>query len=151
MRFFESVFDAMASLFVSHSSKDQEAAARVRDRLRAEGVHALFVDFDPDQGIPAGRNWEQELYSQVRKADAVVFLSSPASVASQWCFAEVALGRLLNRKVFPVVVEPGPRHPLLGEIQEVNLARDGDGAFEQLWNGLRLAGLDPRERLSRAS
>jgi tetratricopeptide (TPR) repeat protein len=145
MRIFEAVFDPMASLFISHSSKDQEAAARVRDRLRAEGFHALFVDFDPDQGIPAGRNWEQELYTQVRKADAVVFLSSPASMASQWCFAEVALGRLLNKQVFPVVIESGPRHPLLGEIQEVNLARDGDGAFERLWNGLRLAGLDPRD------
>jgi hypothetical protein len=75
----------MATLFVSHSSTDQAATERVGERLRAEGVAALFIDFDPEQGIPAGRNWERELYAQVRKVDAMVFLSSPASVGSQWC------------------------------------------------------------------
>jgi hypothetical protein len=99
----------MAALFVSYSRADQAVAGLVSERLRAEGVAALFVDFDPDQGIPAGRNWERELYAQVRKADALVFLSSPASVASQWCFAEVALARLLGKPVFPIVIGPGPR------------------------------------------
>jgi WD40 repeat protein len=133
----------MTALFVSHSVNDQAATERVRDRLRAEGIQALFVDFDPDQGIPAGRNWERELYAQIRKADGVVFLASPASVRSQWCFAEVALARLLDKPVFPMIIEAGPRHPLLRDTQEVNLVRDGDGAFGQLWAGLRRAGLDP--------
>jgi hypothetical protein len=133
----------MAALFVSHSSADQAATERVSERMRAEGVGALFVDFDPELGIPAGRNWERELYAQVRKADAVVFLSSPASIASLWCFAEVALARLLGKPVFPIIVEAGPRHPLLGDTQHIDLARDGDASFERLWAGLRDAGLDP--------
>jgi TIR domain/AAA ATPase domain len=133
----------MAALFVSHSSTDQAATERVRQRLRAEGVAALFVDFDPEQGIPAGRNWERELYAQVRKVDAMVFLSSPASVASQWCFAEVALARLLGKPVFPILLEAGPRHPLLGDTQHIDLTRDGEAGFARLWAGLREAGLDP--------
>jgi WD40 repeat protein len=133
----------MSGLFVSHSSSDQAATTRVSERLRAEGIEALFVDFDPEQGIPAGRNWELELYAQVRKADALVFLSSPASVASQWCFAEVALVRLLGKPVFPIVIEAGPRHPLLGDTQHIDLAREGDSGFQRLWSGLRQAGLDP--------
>jgi hypothetical protein len=134
----------MVALFVSHSSADQLSAERVSERLRAEGLAALFVDFDPDQGIPAGRSWERELYAQVRKADALVFLSSPASVASKWCFAEVALARLLKKPVFPIIIEEGPRHPLLGDTQDINLVHEGDRGYQRLWAGLRLAGLDPR-------
>jgi WD40 repeat protein/energy-coupling factor transporter ATP-binding protein EcfA2 len=133
----------MAALFVSHSSSDQAATSRVCDRLRAEGVAALFVDFDPGQGIPAGRNWEKELYAQIRKADAMLFLSSPASVASRWCFAEIALARLLGKPVFPIVIEAGPHHPLLGDTQHIDLVTEGDGGFQRLWTSLRRAGLDP--------
>lgn len=104
----------MAALFVSHSSTDQVATERVSQRLRAEGVGALFVDFDPEHGIPGGRNWERELYAQIRQADAVVFLSSPASVASQWCFAEVALARLLAKPVFPYPCASRTTPPVAG-------------------------------------
>jgi WD40 repeat protein len=132
------------ALFISHSSQDQAATERVCDRLRAQGLRALFVDFDPEQGIPAGRNWERELYSQVRRADAVLFLSSPAAVRSRWCFAEVALARLLGKPVFPIVIVPGPRHPLLTDVQEIDLTHRGDAALDaQLMEGLRHVGLDP--------
>jgi hypothetical protein len=66
----------MASLFVSHSSHDRDAAQRVVKRLRAEGFAALFLDFDPADGIPAGRNWRGELFAQLRKAEGVIFLAS---------------------------------------------------------------------------
>lgn len=46
----------MASLFVSHSSHDRDEAERVAQRLRVEGFAALFLDFDPADGIPAGRD-----------------------------------------------------------------------------------------------
>jgi hypothetical protein len=73
----------MASLFVSHSSHDRGEAERVAQRLQAEGFAALFLDFDPAHGIPAGRDWKRELFAQLRKSDAVIFLASAASVASQ--------------------------------------------------------------------
>ena len=97
----------MASVFVSHSSRDRAATEGVVARLRAAGFAALFVDFDPEQGMPAGRNWERELYAQLRKTDAVIFLASEASVTSQWCFAELSLARSLGRPVFPVRLQPG--------------------------------------------
>ena len=89
----------MASLFVSHSSHDRDAAERIAERLRVEGFAALFLDFDPADGIPAGRDWERELFAQLRKTDGVVFLASAASVSSQWCFAELSHARSLGRPV----------------------------------------------------
>jgi hypothetical protein len=73
----------MASVFVSHSSRDRVVTERVVERLRAAGFAALFVDFDPEQVIPAGRSWERELYAQLRRIDAVILLASEASVASR--------------------------------------------------------------------
>jgi hypothetical protein len=46
---------SMTSVFVSPSSRHQVVTERVVARLRAAGLAALFVDFDPEQGIPAGR------------------------------------------------------------------------------------------------
>jgi energy-coupling factor transporter ATP-binding protein EcfA2 len=139
----------MASIFVSHSSRDRAATEQVVARLRGAGFAALFVDFDPAQGISAGRNWERELYGQLRKTDAVVFLASEASVASRWCFAELSLARSLGRPVFPVRVQPGVAMPLLGDVQWVELTDAAPANVEvglaRLLAGLHSAGLDPAD------
>ena len=134
----------MAALFVSHSSSDLAATKRVVERLAAEGFAALFLDFDPVHGLPAGRAWESELYAQLRKADGVVFLGSAASVASQWCFAEISLARSLGKPVFPLRLEAGVRLGLLDDVQWIDLS-EGETAFARLWAGLRRAGLDPAD------
>src|SRR3954467_6863264 len=132
----------MASVFVSHSSRDRVVTERVVARLRVAGFAALFVDFDPEQGIPAGRSWERELYAQLRSTDAVIFLASEASVASRWCFAELCLARSLRRPVFPVRLQPGVALPLLADVQWTDLT-DGEAGLERLRAGLHSAGLDP--------
>jgi WD40 repeat protein len=134
----------MASLFISHSSSDLAGTRRVVERLAAEGFAALFLDFDPVNGIPAGRAWQSELYVQLRKADGVVFLASAASVASQWCFAEMSLARSLGKPVFPLRLEPGVRLGVLDDVQWIDLV-EGENAFARLWAGLRRAGLDPSD------
>jgi hypothetical protein len=58
----------VTSLFISFGSHDRGKAIQVRDRLRAEGYEALFLAFDPADGIPVGRRWERELYVQLRKS-----------------------------------------------------------------------------------
>src|SRR3954469_5123324 len=134
----------MASVFVSHSSRDRAVTERVVARLRAAGFAALFVDFDAEQGIPTGRNWERELYAQLRRTDAVVFLASETSVASQWCFAELSLARSLGRPVFPVRLQPGVALPLLADVQWTDLG-DTEAGLARLLAGLRSAGLDPAD------
>src|SRR3954447_11615537 len=135
---------SMASVFVSHSSRDRAVTERVVARLRTAGFAALFVDFDPEQGIPAGRSWERELYAQLRKTDAVVFLASEASVASSWCLLEVGLARSLGRPVFPLRLQPGVALPLLADVQWTDLS-DAAPGLDRLLAGLHLAGLDPAD------
>jgi energy-coupling factor transporter ATP-binding protein EcfA2 len=134
----------MAAVFVSHSSQDQAVTEWAVARLQAAGFAALFVDFDPEQGIPAGREWERELYAQLRKTDAVVFLASEASVASSWCLLEVGLARSLGRPVFPLRLQPGVVLPLLADVQWIDLT-DAEPGMARLLTGLRSAGLDPAD------
>ena len=66
----------MSAIFICHSSADSEIASRVRDVLEKEGHRSVFLDFDPARGIPAGRDWEKELYAQLRACRACVVLAA---------------------------------------------------------------------------
>ncbi|MGW6933533.1 nSTAND1 domain-containing NTPase [Lentzea sp. NPDC054927] len=132
----------MTALFLSHASRDQDAARLVRRWLGDAGYQAVFLDFDPTAGIPLGRKWEVELYGQLRQADGVVFLASTTSVESKWCFAELSLARSMGRPVFPLRLEPGAELSLLQDVQWIDL-EDGTGALDRLLDGLRRAGLRP--------
>ena len=135
----------MTSVFVSHSTQDAQVTTEFVRRLRAEGFTALFVDSDPDVGILAGQAWERELYARMRKANGVVFLASPASLASQWCAIEVGIARAIGKPIFPVLVAGTQRHPLLEDVQWVDAASEGEQAYDRLFTGLRRAGLDPAD------
>ena len=94
----------MSQIFISHSSLDNAVATEVAGWLRAEGHEEIFLDIDPDKGIPAGVDWEQELYSKLRRARAVVALLSANWVASKWCFHEVATARAQGKPIFPIQI-----------------------------------------------
>ena len=134
----------MVALFISHSSRDEREAARLCEWLAASGLAGLFLSSDPVRGIPGGRSWERELYSQLRKSDAVVFLASRSSVASRWCFAELCLARSMGKRIFPLRLEREVTLNLLADTQWIG-AGDGGSATADLLGALRSAGLDPRD------
>ncbi|WP_394699363.1 toll/interleukin-1 receptor domain-containing protein [uncultured Desulfobacter sp.] len=59
---------------MSHSSKDNLVAETIVERLQQQGYRSVFLDFDPESGIPAGRSWEHELYRQLRACQSVIYL-----------------------------------------------------------------------------
>src|SRR5215213_9853400 len=134
----------MTALFISYSSVDRRAAERVNSELRSAGFHAVFMDADPRDGIVPGKNWEREIYVALRRCDALIFLVSDSSVASHWCFAEVALTRSLGKPILPVRVGGIARLALVADVQEIDLSA-GPSAFTQLVAGLRRAGLESEE------
>ncbi len=135
----------MSAIFLSHSSADDGVAADVSARLQRSGHRSLFLDFDPEHGIPAGRDWERELYAQLRACRACVVLCSERSMRSPWCFAEVTHARALGKAVFPLKVAPCEIHPLLQRTQVIDLTAQPDDGFDRLLRGLRAAGLDPAD------
>jgi hypothetical protein len=113
--------------------------------LRSKNHQSIFLDFDPADGIPAGRNWEQELYRRLRVCRAVIVLLSEHWLASRWCFAEVTQARALGKAIFPVRIAACADVAVLGDVQQIDLTRDPDDGYRRLEVGLVKAGLDPRE------
>ncbi|WEN43728.1 hypothetical protein CKCBHOJB_03356 [Thauera sp. GDN1] len=138
----------MSGIFISHSSRDRQAAEDMAARLRARGYQSLFLDFDPADGIPAGRDWEREIYARLRGCSGVVVLCSAHSMASDWCFAEITHARALGKRLFPVLIGECALRPLLLDTQVVDVRIDAEDGYARLWRGLQAAGLDPADSFS---
>ncbi|MEX2556634.1 MAG: TIR domain-containing protein [Actinomycetota bacterium] len=137
----------MASFFISHSSRDNSVAADLRRWLQEQGFSSLFLDFDPEDGIPPGRRWEEELYSELRKADVLLFLGTRAAVESRWCHTELAFARSLGRTIVPITLEDGAVHPLVSDTEWIRIDPHGSGVFAPLAGALSRLGIDPLDTL----
>ena len=135
----------MSGIFISHSSSDNADAEALADRLRQQGYESLFLDFDPADGIPAGRDWEREIYAKLRACRGVILLCSERSMASDWCFAEITHARALGKHLFPVIISPCEPRPILRDTQIIDLAGDPEDGFRRLLQGLLKAGLNPAD------
>jgi hypothetical protein len=133
----------VSRIFISHSREDSAHAAVLRARLAGEGHTSIFLDFDPGDGIPAGRDWELAIYTELRQCAAVIALCSRHSLASQWCFAEVAQARALGKTIIALRLDHSPTLDLLRDTQIVDAQSDTEEAYRRMFRGLRSAGLDP--------
>jgi alpha-beta hydrolase superfamily lysophospholipase len=135
----------MGTIFISHSSEDESVATELKHLLEMQGYRSVFLDFDPALGIPAGRDWEQELYRQLRTCQAMIVLCSEHSMSSCWCFAEITHAKSLGKHVFPVKVGPCKIDPVLMSRQIIDLTQNQEDGYQRLWLGLKVAGLDPAD------
>lgn len=158
----------MSRIFLSHSSANNAEAIAVRDWMAKQGWEDVFLDLDPERGLKAGQRWQDALKQAAARCEMVIFLISPAWVASKWCQAEFLLAKSLNKRIFAAIVQPTPFDDLpvemTAEWQVVDLtagARDykatvtvppgnvtvpiefGSDGLRRLRVGLREAGLDP--------
>jgi len=139
----------MSAIFISHSSKDNAWAERIRDWLKG-GEHkrkpelrynSLFLDFDPEQGIPVGTSWRATLYQKLQLSRAVIVLCSEPYCASQWCVSELAIAIDRGKLVLPVRINDGPLPRLLAETQGtglevIDLEQGSEDGWRRLERGL---------------
>ncbi|MCS5692753.1 TIR domain-containing protein [Cyanobium sp. FGCU-6] len=124
----------MARVFLSHSSRDNAAAAKLKAWLEGEGFLPAFLDFDKHSGIPVGADWEHTLYEQIQLCQALLILQSPNWSASRWCFAEFTQARALGKPIFQVVEsdEAAAERPIAADLQRLDLRHDRPAGLEQL-------------------
>jgi WD40 repeat protein len=135
----------LSAIFLSHSSSDRDVTSFIGAWLHEQGYRSVFLDFDPEHGIPGGRDWEKELYGQLRTCRAVIVLCSGHSMTSPWCFAEITHARALGKVVLPVKVAECEIHALLRTAQVIDFTADRHEALSRLSRGLKAAGLDPAD------
>jgi hypothetical protein len=148
----------MTTLFISHSSKDRSRAEWLRTALKDHNFDSLFLDSHPDDGIPAGTEWEHELWQALRRSRALVVLCTANWLRSPWCVAEAMMARDRGKPVFLLadgeVVDDRivkdkaggtsrPRLPdFLKDTQFISVAGlTDDEVLRRLWRGLDEAGL----------
>jgi hypothetical protein len=99
-----------ASLFISHSSGEDELAKRVIAELRTRVEDKLDVLLDAEV-LDAGQRWRDELWSWWSECDAAVVVCSEAALKSRWVLIEVSV--LMRRKqvnphfpILPLLIHP---------------------------------------------
>ena len=132
----------MSSIFISHSSKDKSFASKVSVFLNQTGHKSVFLDFDPEYGIPAGRNWEKELYKRLSNCQAIIVLCSKDFNLSSWCFAEITHGKALGKYIIPIKIDDCVIHSILKDVQVIDATSSLDEAFRRLEKSLDIAGIN---------
>ncbi|MEV8437971.1 TIR domain-containing protein [Actinosynnema sp. NPDC051121] len=113
---------SVAKVFLSYATPDRAVAGAILAWLRDAG-HDVFLDHDRERGIELGEDWKPRLYRELRRADAVVCLLTPAYLVSTWCTAEVAIADSLGCRILPLRTTPDP-HPLLDRQQHSDFGQD---------------------------
>jgi WD40 repeat protein len=126
----------VARVFVSHASEDRALAGEVRQWL-VEAHHEVFLAQDLRDGVAVGAMWEQQLHYELKRADAVVCIVTSAYVASAWCSAEVGIARSRGGRLLPLYAERDVAHPLLEDVQHIDLTLDPVAARAALVETLR--------------
>ena len=117
----------MARVFLSYARDDVEVARKLAGVLTEAGQTVWW-----DRHLHGGANFSNEIDRELKNAEAVMVLWSPASIASAWVQDEAAEGRDSSRLI-PAVL--GSVKPPLGfrQIQCIDLSEwEKDGRTEPL-------------------
>src|SRR5215472_3007839 len=130
----------MASIFISHSSRNSDQAIQVRDWLAANGWQDVFLDLDPQRGIVAGQRWKEALQKAAYRCEVVLALVSTEWLASTWCKSEVDAARLMGKKVIAALIGIDKNEVPLDLTDEQFIDLTGDKqAYRRLKEGLKRA------------
>ncbi|MEM7061556.1 MAG: TIR domain-containing protein [Cyanobacteria bacterium P01_B01_bin.77] len=93
--------DQMTQIFISYSEEDIEMQEKVRKRLMREGFTVWVNTID----IPTATDFQTAINRGIEKADNIVLLLSPDSLASQYCQQELAYARRYHKRIIPLLVQ----------------------------------------------
>ncbi|MEO1284501.1 MAG: SUMF1/EgtB/PvdO family nonheme iron enzyme [Pseudomonadota bacterium] len=154
----------MATIFVSHSSKDDPVTEDLIAWLHANGFNDTFADH---LNILGGENWSAQIRAQAAACPVVLCMITPNWLASSDCFNEFQAAWYMGKKILPLFLvdpaqagsdEPGRRLArVLAETQGIDLRKvmraDGRLDFDQhpktadlLTRSLRAFGADARPK-----
>ena len=91
-------------------------ADRLVAALDARGFEVMIDRRD----LPKLEDWERELLGFIRRADTVIFVVSPHSIASKACAWEVEQVRANAKRLAPVVIADVEGMPIPREISRIN-------------------------------
>ena len=94
----------MASIFISHSSKDNALAKSLESWLSDHGFWDVFIDYND---IHAGSNWVEELKKAHGECRVIIFLVTANWLASKECSGEFNAGYYAGKRLIPLFLTDG--------------------------------------------
>ncbi|MEL7501852.1 MAG: TIR domain-containing protein [Cyanobacteria bacterium J06554_6] len=92
----------MTQIFLSYSEDDRTIQERIRRRLMREGL-TVWVN---TQDIRTAEDFQSAINRGIEKANTLVFLLSPHSIASEYCQQELSYARKYHKRIIPLLVQP---------------------------------------------
>lgn len=120
-------------IFISYSRRDgMDAAVRLAESLRnATPPIAPRIDLEEPRGYPFPRF----LDAAIQGCDVVLFLATPASVASSWCMREVSRAQRIGKRILTVLLHSEAELPF--ELEELPPPLDFTTSWSSGWNDLQ--------------
>lgn len=99
------------SVFLSYSRKDAQFVRKLAAALEAKGYSPIFdqsdhAHDDPDLRLTAQDEWWLALKTMISASDAMIFIVTPESAASNVCDDEIAHARSLGRRIIAILRRP---------------------------------------------
>ena len=128
----------MASLFISYSRRDIEAARKLTKAFQGQELD-FWIDWE---GIPPTVDWWKEIEKGIEEADIFLFLLSPSSAGSRVCRQELEHAIKNGKRLIPVVVQEIPAGEAPAELRVLNWiylreSDDFDRAFDKLTTAIK--------------
>jgi TIR domain len=108
----------MPVVFVSHSSKDDDAVTALEVWLHANGFTEIFVDH---HGIAGGDRWREELRASAAACRIIICLVTESWLGSQECFGEFVAACYTGKRIIPLFLLPSS--PTLDTERAARLAK----------------------------
>jgi len=115
--------DSSLDVFISYSRTDSDIARKLNEALQELGKTTWF----DQESIPAGSDFQQEIYQGIESADNFLFIISPKSISSPYCADEVAYAEQLNKRFVTVLHQQisGEKLPTsLAKIQWIDFSKN---------------------------
>ncbi len=107
-------------LFISYSRDDKAWVYNLRDALRTEGDHDVWLD----RSLVVGLDWWQTILEHIEASECFVYVLTPKAVESIYCRAELEYALVLNKPVLPLMLKPCEYPLALRHIQIQSIGDD---------------------------
>ena len=104
------------NVFISHSFRDRDLAARVADFVRSSGAQVV------DWSLEAEGEITPEIPERVRQSNEIIVLVTRHSATNPWLHWEIGLAAGLQKRITPVMegIDPSEVPPPLNNLHAVN-------------------------------
>lgn len=131
------------NIFISHSSKDNNAVAELVDDLWAAGL-TVWVDFDE---IKNGQQWLDCIQSAMDECAVVVVVLSRVSRSAEWVMREILYTMQLRKPLLIARIEDVPLPLILVDRQYSDFSQHYEDGLANLLGALKSPLANPTEKM----